>query len=150
MLAHPCLCLCLPTLILENDSNKVLHVKIEHMSGCRGYLLHLNCGTNWPCLSWHEKSSNCFCIIMKMAVKPVYSYTYHAKKNLPCSAPHRIFDTYITNGWYYFSTILKHIIPWSKPCTSSNLKKWQLVQYMKGSMLQGKVVVFANALTTQL
>ena len=33
-----------------NDYNKVLHVRIEFMSICKGCLLHLNCGANWSCV----------------------------------------------------------------------------------------------------
>lgn len=68
---------------------------IELVFACRGWLLHLNCGTNLSRIFLAWKSPNCVHIITKMAVKPVY--TYHAEKNLPCGALYRIFNTYITN-----------------------------------------------------
>ena len=73
--------------------------------------------------SWHEKSSNCVHIIMKMAVKPVY--TIMQKKIYPVA--HYIeylILTLPTRQCYYFATILKHIMPsqiWSKHCTSNDL-----------------------------
>ena len=126
---------------------------IELVFACRGWLLHLNCGTNSSCILLAWKSPNCVHIITKMAVKPVY--TYHAEKKIYPMVHYieYLIPTLPTRQWYYFFTILKHIMPsqiWSKHCTSNDLKKSTAIStvYQKWKRIN-VVVVFADALITQ-
>ena len=124
---------------------------IELVLACRGCLLHLNCGTNSSCILLAWKSPNCVHFITKMAVKPVY--TYHAEKNLPVHNIEYLIPTLPTRQWYYFSTILKHIMPsqiWYKHCTSNHLKISTAIStvYKKWKRIN-VVAVSADALITQ-